>query len=99
MWAFWILHFDDLVLPKSCTVSAEKTEELSLMILKSDAKFKEKLVVSNMTQGISRIVTQPLKSLKILLQRALFVQRINVWDKKNTEELFFLTLNSVAKFE
>ena len=39
-----ILHFDRLLLSKSCTVSAKKsTKELSLMTLKSDPKFKEKL--------------------------------------------------------
>ena len=38
-----ILHFDGLFLAKSCKVSAEKgSEELSLMTLKSDGKFKEK---------------------------------------------------------
>ena len=39
-----ISHFDGLLLSKSCTVSAKKsTEELSLMTLHSDPKFKEKL--------------------------------------------------------
>ena len=38
-----ILHFDGFLLSKSCTVSGKKsTEELSLMTLKSDTKFKEK---------------------------------------------------------
>ena len=40
---FEILHFDGLLLFKSCTVSAKKcTEELSLMTLNSDPKCKEK---------------------------------------------------------
>ena len=39
-----ILHSDGFLLSKSYKVSAKKsTEELSLMTLKSDAKFKEKL--------------------------------------------------------
>ena len=39
-----ILHFDWLLLFKLCTVSTKKsTEKLSLMTLKSDVKFKEKL--------------------------------------------------------
>ena len=37
-----ILHFDGLLLSKSCTVSAEKVQK-SFMTLKSDEKFKEKL--------------------------------------------------------
>ena len=41
-----ILHFDGLLLSKSCTISAKKsTEELSLMTLNSDPKFKEKLTI------------------------------------------------------
>ena len=40
---FEILHFDGFFLAKSYKVSAKKgTEELSLMTLKSDKKFKEK---------------------------------------------------------
>ena len=40
-----ILHFDGLLLSKWYEVSAKKsTEELPLMTLKSDAKFKEKLI-------------------------------------------------------
>ena len=39
------LHFDGLLLSKWYEVSAKKsTEELPLMTLKSDAKFKEKLI-------------------------------------------------------
>ena len=46
-WTFTsdILHFDGLLLSKWYEVSAKKcTEELPLMTLKSDAKFKEKLI-------------------------------------------------------
>ena len=42
-----ILHFDWLLFFKLCTVSTKKsTEKLSLMTLKSDVKFKEKLTCS-----------------------------------------------------
>ena len=41
-----ILHFDGLLLSKSCTVSAKKITEEFLMALKSDEKFKEKLTCS-----------------------------------------------------
>ena len=59
------------------------------MTPKSDEKFKEKLkslkknwlVVSNMTEGIWWIFTKSLKSLKLSLRWALFVQSIKVWGK------------------
>ena len=41
-----ILHFDGLLLSKSCTVSAKKSKEEFLKTLKSDEKFKEKLACS-----------------------------------------------------
>ena len=41
-----IMHFDGLLLSKSCTVSAKKSIEELLMTLKSDEKFKEKLTCS-----------------------------------------------------
>ena len=41
-----ILHFDGLLLSKSCTVSAKKSTEEFLMTRKSDEKFKEKLTCS-----------------------------------------------------
>ena len=70
-----MLHFGGLVLSKSYKVSAKKnTEELSLMTLKSDAKFKEKLTFG-FKYDMSNF-TQPLKSLKITLRWALFVRRI-----------------------
>ena len=37
------LHFDGLLLSKSCTVPAKKSTKEFLMALKSDEKFKEKL--------------------------------------------------------
>ena len=59
---------------------------------------KKWLVVSNITWGILWIFTQPLKSFKILLQWAIFVQSIR-FELKHTEELSFMTLSSDAKFE
>ena len=53
-------------------------------------------MVSNMIWEIWWIFTQPLKSPKISLRWAIFVQRLR-W--KNIEELSFMTLNSDAKFE
>ena len=41
-----ILHFDGLLLSKSCTVSPKKSTKEFLMTLKSDEKFKEKLTCS-----------------------------------------------------
>ena len=53
----------------------------------------------HLTWGIWWIFTQPLKSLKISLWRALCVQSIQDLSYKNTEELPFMTLNSDAKLE
>ena len=60
---------------------------------------KHWLVVSNMTQGISWILTQPLKSLEFFFRWAIFVQSILGLTYKNIEELSFMTLDSNAKFE
>ena len=60
---------------------------------------KNWLVVSNMTQGICWIFTEPLRSLKISFRLALFVQSIQGLSYKNTEKLSFMTLNSDAKFK
>ena len=69
------------------------------MTLKSDPKFKKNwLVVSNMTWGILWILTQTLKSPKILLQWTILSKVYEVW-AKNTEELSFMALNSDEKFE
>ena len=69
------------------------------MTLKSDPKFKKNwLVVSNMTCGILWILTQTLKSPKILLQWTILSKVYEVW-AKNTEELSFMALNSDEKFE
>ena len=48
---------------------------------------------------MSNLVTQPLKTLKILLRWALFVQSVQGLSQKNTEELSFMTLNSDTKLE
>ena len=42
-WKSEIFHSDGFLLSKSYKVSAKKVQELSLMTLKSDAEFKEKL--------------------------------------------------------
>ena len=69
------------------------------MTLKSDPKFKKNwLVVSNMTWGILWILTQTLKSPKILLQWTILSKVYEVW-AKNTEELSVMALNSDEKFE
>ena len=49
---------------------------------------KNWLVVSNMTYEIWEIFTPTLKSLKISLRWALFVQSIKVWDKKYRGVIF-----------
>ena len=70
------------------------------MTLKSDAKFKEKLTcgfkydVTNLTN--SHPTTQ--KS-EISFQWTLVVQSVQSLSQKNTEELFFVTLDNDAKFE
>ena len=93
-----ILLFDGLLWSKSCIVSAKKSiEELSFITLKSDANFKEKLTCS-IKHGIRNLLifTQPLKCLKISFRWVIFVQSMKVWYKKNTKELYFMTLNSDA---
>ena len=55
-------------------------------------------VASNMTWGIWWIFTQSLKSPKIPLQWAIFVQSIWGLGYKNREKLSLMTLNSDAKF-
>ena len=73
-----ILHFDGLLLSKSCTVSAKKVQKsyLSWHWRVMQSLKKNWLVVSNMTWGIWWIFTQPLKSPKISLRWAIFVQSI-----------------------
>ena len=67
------------------------------MILNSDAKFKEKLTCSFKHDMRNLINFHPIKSLKISPRRALFVQSIKAWDKKNKEELSLMTLKGGAK--
>ena len=73
-----ILHFHGFLLSKSCKVSAKKVQKsyLSLHWRVMQSLKKNWLVVSNMTSGIWWIFTQPIKSLKILLWWALFIQSI-----------------------
>ena len=92
-----ILHFDGLLWSKSCTVSAKKSiEELSLMTLKSDEKFIEKLTCS-IKHGIRNLLifTQPLKS----HFDGLFLSKVWRFEIKKTKELYFMTLNSDSKSE
>ena len=83
------LHFDGLLLSKSCTVSAKKVQKsyFSWHWTVMQSLKKNWCVVSNMTWGIVWIFTQPPKSLKISLRRALFVESIKVWEKKNARVL------------
>ena len=70
------------------------------MTLKSDAKFKEKLIFGFKYDMRNLVNFHPTtQSLKISFQWALFIQRIQGLTYKNTEELSFMTLNSDAKFE
>ena len=73
-----ILHFDGLLLSKSCTVSAKKVQKsyLSWHWRVMQSLKKNWLLVPKMTWGIWWIFTQPLKSPKISLRWAIFVQSI-----------------------
>ena len=72
------------------------------MALKSDAKFKEKL-----TCGFKYIWNEEFgefspnhsKVHKFHSDRLFLSKVYEVWAKKNTEELYFMTLNTDAKFE
>ena len=68
-WNFtWAVESLKLCTLMSSFYPAKSTEELSLMILRSDANFtKNWTMVSNMTWGIWWIFTQPIKNLKIPL--------------------------------
>ena len=96
-----ILHFDGFLLSKSYKVSAKKVQKsyLSWHWRVMQSLKKNWLVVSNMTWGIWRIFTQPLKSLKISFWWDLFVQSIQGLSYKNTEKLSFMKLSSDGKFE
>ena len=71
------------------------------MTLKSDAKFKEKLTFS-FKYHIKNLVNfhpNTQKSENFTSIWTPFVESMSVWDKKNTEELSFVTLDSDTKFE
>ena len=81
-----ILHFDGLLLSKSCTVSAKKVQKSfpwHWRVMKSLKK--NWLAVSNMTRNLVNFhPATPI--LKISLRWALFVQSIKVWDKKYSKQ-------------
>ena len=80
-----ILHFNRFLLSKSYNVSAKKsTEELSLMLLKSDTKFKEKLTCS-FKYDMRNLVNFHLaiqKSKKRIFDGLFFLKVCNVWATK-----------------
>ena len=96
-----ILHFHGLLLSKSYKVSVKKVQKSYILwhwrVMQSLKK--NWLLVSNMKWEIWWIFTHPLKSLKISLRWALFVQSIQGLSYKNTKELPFMTLNSDARLE
>ena len=57
------------------------------------------LVVSKMTWGIGWTFNRASKSLKTVHRWALFVQSIQIFQWKSTEELCFMTVKKDAKFE
>ena len=86
-----ILHFDWLLLFKLCTVSTKKnTEKLSLMTLKSDLKFKEKLLkkfkkkTCSFKHDMRNLVNfhPTTQNFENLILAGFFVQIIKVWDKQ-----------------
>ena len=70
------------------------------MALKSDAKCKEKLTCG-FKYDMKDLVnfTQPLRSTKVSLRWAIFVQSISGLSYKNTEKLSFMTLNIDCGFK
>ena len=93
------LYFDRLPLLKVCKVPAKKSmEEICLMIPKGGAKFEEKLIFCFI--NYKKLVNFVL-STKKPKKRALWLvcKAYNVWLKKSTVELYFMTLKSGAKFE
>ena len=86
---------------KSYKVSAKKVQRsyLSRHWSVMQSLKKNWLVVSNMIWRTWWIFTHPLKSPKVSLRWANFIQSIWGLSYKNTEELSFMTLNNDAKFE
>ena len=70
------------------------------MVLKSDAKFKEKLTYGFKYKMRNLVNFHPtIQKSKNFFSVALFVQSIQGLSYKNTEELSIMKLNSNAKFE
>ena len=84
-WKSGILHFDGLLLFKSCTVSAKKCQKsyLSWHWRVWQSLKKNWHVVSNMTKGIWWLPSNHSKVWKLL-----FVQSIKVWAKKKKKEKY-----------
>ena len=99
-WAVVTLHFDRFLLSLLCNISAEMYRRVIPQETEEWCKVKKKnwIVLSNTTWIIWWIFTQPLKSLKISVSWALFVQSIEGLSYKNTEKFSFMKLNSHAQF-
>ena len=95
------LYFDSLLLQKVYKVSAKKSmEELCLLILKSGAKFEEKLIFCfENDKNLVNFDLSTKNSKKFSLWLVPFVQSMQRLTWKSTEELQFMTLKSHAKFE
>ena len=96
-----ILRFDGYLLSKLYKVLAKKDiKELSLVTLKSDLKFTEKLA-SGFKFDIGNLVNFQPTSQKSehFLTWAPFAQYIQGFSHKNIEELSFITLDNGENFE
>ena len=70
------------------------------MILKSDAKFEEKLTLaSKITWGTWWILMRAVASLKIWILMCNFVESVSCLSQKRAGELRVITLKNDAKFE
>ena len=95
-------HFNGLLLSKVYIVPAKKVNRsyLSWHWRVMQNLKRNWLVVSKLTWGIWRILTQALESLKNFHFNRLLLSKVYiVWAKKSTEESSFMTLKSDAKFE
>ena len=100
-WKSEILHFDGLLCPNHIKFKLKKSaEELSLIALKSDTKFKEKLICC-FKYDIRNLVnfhptTQKSENFSSIV---FFCPKYMRFELKNTDELFFMALNNDGKFE
>ena len=70
------------------------------MTLKKDTKFEEESIfISNLTEGVWKILTWALESLKNVNFNGLLLSRVYIIWAKRVEESSFMTLKSDAKFE